>query len=136
MAPHGAVYIDAGAHKALVRKAGLLPVGVVDVEGPFSQHEAVRLVVVERRTTPGADGKMPEQPGEEVGRALVNYSSNEIKRIKGHMSTEIRNLLGYADSEYVAARDCISLFGKASRPVTPSLDSFDSPAGTGYLTPR
>jgi len=136
MTPHGVVYIDAGARMALEEKAGLLPVGVVDVEGTFSQHESVRLVVVERRSTPGLDGRAFEQPGEEVGRALVNYAAHEISRIKGHKSVEIGGLLGYADSEYVAARQCISLFRQTSRPVTPSLDSLEPPAGSGYLTPR
>lgn len=56
--PHGTVYIDAGCHRALIDKAGLLPVGVVDVEGHFAQSEVVRLVVVERRaSSPGPDGK-------------------------------------------------------------------------------
>ena len=46
LAPHGTIYIDEGAHKALQNHAGLLPVGVVDVEGAFNQQEAVRIVVV------------------------------------------------------------------------------------------
>src|SRR5262249_18205394 len=41
----------------------------------------------------------------EVGRALVNYSSQEIARIKGLQSTDIVAVLGYADSEYVALRE-------------------------------
>ena len=61
-------------------------------------------------------------PGE-VGRALVNYSAAEIMRIKGMRSTEIGGVLGYADSEYVALRENVSLTKreKSSRPVTPSL---------------
>ena len=80
--PHGTLYIDSGAYKALVGKAGLLPVGVVDVEGNFAQQEVVRLVTVKRRSTPGPDGKMWEGTPEEVGRALVNYAAAEIARIK------------------------------------------------------
>ena len=125
LAPHGKIYIDAGAHRALADKAGLLPVGVVDVEGSFSQQEAVRLVVVDRipRASPAASSKLWEGPGIEVGRALVNYSAAEIARIKGVRSSEIQGLLGYADSEYVALRENISFFQKElSRPVTPSLE--------------
>jgi len=48
----------------------------------------------------------------EVGRALVNYSSTEIARIKGLQSTEIGMVLGYADSEYVALRENVSLSEK------------------------
>jgi glutamate 5-kinase len=120
--PHGTVYIDTGAHRALLGKAGLLPVGVVDVEGNFAQQEAVRLVVVERRLTPSADGKLWEGTPLEVGRALVNYAAPEIARIKGHQSVEIQGLLGYADSEYVAQREYVSFFRRESRPVTPVRD--------------
>lgn len=120
LAPHGTIYIDAGAHRALTNKAGLLPVGVLDVEGGFSQQEAVRLVVVERR--PKGEAKLWEGPGVEVGRALVNYSAAEIARIKGVRSGEIEGLLGYADSEYVALRENVSLFRLESRPVTPSIE--------------
>ena len=151
LAAHGTIFIDDGAHRALVSKAGLLPVGIVKVEGTFSQQEAVRIVVlhgVVRQTAPaaaprpngsaastrtvaaadGADHDDSEaekgmnivEPVE-VGRALVNYSSVEIARIKGLQSTEIETVLGYADSEYVALRENISL-AKVSRPVTPRRD--------------
>ncbi len=125
LAPHGTIYIDSGAQRALVNKSGLLPVGVVDVEGNFAQQEAVRLVVVNRlpatsRISTG--GKMWDGTPVEVGRALVNYSAAEIARIKGVKSTEITGLLGYADSEYVALRENISFFKRESRPVTPSLE--------------
>jgi glutamate 5-kinase len=126
LAPHGTIYIDAGAQRALVNKSGLLPVGVVDVEGNFAQQEAVRLVVVNRlpaasRISTG--GKLWDGTPVDVGRALVNYSAAEIARIKGVQSTEIMGLLGYADSEYVALRQNISFFKRESRPATPSLDA-------------
>ncbi|UKZ54923.1 hypothetical protein TrVGV298_008737 [Trichoderma virens] len=120
--PHGTLYIDEGAHKALLTKAGLLPVGVVEVEGNFAQQEVVRLVVVTRRSTPGPDGKRWEGLGLEVGRALVNYAAPEISRIMGHQSTEIRGILGYADSEYVAHRSHIGIFRAESRSATPTRD--------------
>ncbi|KAG8704583.1 hypothetical protein FRC12_013771 [Ceratobasidium sp. 428] len=37
----------------------------------------------------------------EVGRGLANYNSAEITKIMGQKSSQIVNLLGYADSEYV-----------------------------------
>ena len=143
LAAHGTIFIDEGAHRALTRKAGLLPVGVVDVEGNFGQQEAVRLVVVPRTTHATsaalADGRVPVCPlkGDqdeksavapvEVGRALANYSSAEVARIKGLQSTEIHGVLGYADSEYVALRENVSLTRKEpSRPVTPSLGSMNA----------
>ncbi|KAL2376584.1 hypothetical protein RJZ90_007403 [Blastomyces dermatitidis] len=129
LSPHGTVYIDAGAYAAILNKAGLLPAGVVGVEGHFGQQEAVRIVVVERRSTSAAalNGDFPLQGASprEVGRALVNYGSNEIARIKGLRSTQILPVLGYADSEYVALRQNIAFFGmseRASRPTTPALE--------------
>ncbi|KAI1492117.1 Aspartate/glutamate/uridylate kinase [Biscogniauxia mediterranea] len=120
LAPHGTIYIDSGAYHALADKAGLLPVGVLDVEGSFAQQEAVRLVVVDRRREAGPDGRLWEGTPVEVGRALVNYAAPEIARIKGHRSAMIESLLGYADSEYVAHRENVSLFlGRGSRPVSP-----------------
>ncbi|OJD17971.1 glutamate 5-kinase [Emergomyces pasteurianus Ep9510] len=129
LAPHGTVYIDAGAYAATLNKASLLPAGVVGVEGQFGQQEAVRLVVVERHSTSASalNGDFPlkgESP-REVGRALVNYGSNEIARIKGLRSTQILSVLGYADSEYVALRENIAFFQtteRASRSATPALD--------------
>jgi glutamate 5-kinase len=126
LAPHGTIYIDTGAQRALVNKSGLLPVGVVDVEGNFAQQEAVRLVVVNRlpaASCASTGGKLWEGTPVEVGRALVNYSAAEIARIKGVQSTEITGLLGYADSEYVALRENISFFKRESRPATPSLEA-------------
>ncbi|KAI8626848.1 glutamate 5-kinase [Xylariaceae sp. FL1651] len=142
LAPHGTLYIDAGAHAALSDKAGLLPVGVLDVEGNFAQQEAVRLVVVDRRLLPEADPTAtPTSPSAkwencnpvEVGRALVNYAAPEIARIKGHRSAKIGELLGYADSEYVAHRENISLFRRESRPVSPALEISANTGGVaGY----
>ncbi|KAK4981290.1 Glutamate 5-kinase [Elasticomyces elasticus] len=118
LTPHGTLYIDSGAHRALADKAGLLPVGVVDVDGSFAQQEAVRIVVVKRLS--GHEYERHDPPPVEVGRALVNYSAAEIRRIRGVRSTEISGVLGYADSEYVALRENIAFLGKNSRPSTPS----------------
>lgn len=129
LAAHGTIFIDEGAHRALTSKAGLLPVGVVDVEGQFAQQEAVRIVVVPSKSVslsslpngiPSQEIKAPL----EVGRALVNYSSTQILRIRGLQSTQIEKVLGYADSEYVAWRENVSLIKRekvGNRPITPSI---------------
>ncbi|KAK4155191.1 Aspartate/glutamate/uridylate kinase [Chaetomidium leptoderma] len=140
--PHGTLYIDQGAYRALVGKAGLLPVGVVDVEGVFAQQEAVRLCVVDKKRKrtkrEGGEGEEEEEQlwqGEavEVGRALTNYSSGEIARIKGKQSVEVEGILGYADSEYVAHRESISFFAavRDSRPVTPVTPAREVVEGRG-----
>ena len=129
LAPHGTIYIDRGASSALHNRAGLLPVGIVSVSGTFAQQEAVRIVVVDKTplgslspgdSSNGAAMHLIEK-GEEIGRAVVNYSSAEILRIKGIRSTDILGVLGYADSEYVAFRENVSLLEREkSRPETPT----------------
>lgn len=102
--PHGTIIIDKGAHTALTRsnKAGLLPVGIISVVGTFHDHECVSIKVGGRLSNGELDTTVPLI---EIGRARVNYSSTEIEKIKGCQSQEIENILGYADSEYVAHRD-------------------------------
>ncbi|KAK4629636.1 Glutamate 5-kinase [Fulvia fulva] len=115
---HGIVYIDQGACLALETKAGLLPAGIVDVEGTFGQHECVTLKALPHKES-------PLNEAEEVGKALVNYSAVEIKRIRGLRSSQIAEIIGYADSEYVAVRDSIALYTLVnSRPTTPVRDDF------------
>ncbi|KAK9388889.1 Aspartate/glutamate/uridylate kinase [Lipomyces mesembrius] len=124
---HGTVYIDTGAYKAITRtnKAGLLPAGVVDVKGTFNASEAVSLVVIDRKVLTEAekehqgDGEAKKavratvfEDGEDVGKAIVNYSSVEIARIMGLRSLEIESLLGYSDSEYIAHRDNLAFAPK------------------------
>jgi glutamate 5-kinase len=203
LTPHGTIYIDQGAFQALSDKAGLLPAGIIDVEGNFHQQEAVRLVAVKRlgphsfyhnqhKSTPPAVTTPPamtstghshaqshththaptpdrtslyerahqglihshsnthlplhhavkesleKQPlyetvnpaPYECGRAVVNYSAGEVRRIMGLHSTQIQAELGYADSEYVAVRENIALFDvERSRPSTPSLGRAVSESG-------
>lgn len=124
-ATHGSLYIDAGAFKALATKAGLLPVGVVDVEGTFAQQECVNLCVVNKTMAYDEHGVyravFDRSTVELVGRAIVNYSSNEIRKIKGAKAKEIEGVLGYSEGDYVALRENIAFYKpNPSRPVTPS----------------
>ncbi|KAF2877509.1 glutamate 5-kinase-like protein [Massariosphaeria phaeospora] len=170
LAPHGTIYIDHGAWQALSDKAGLLPVGIVDVDGHFAQQEAVRIFVVKRLPSashhaqpsaapptpsrnshyqhvhPGLDrstsSSMIISPPQyelhnpapfEIGRAVVNYSASELRRIKGLHSTQIQDALGYADSEYVALRENIAFFGvDKSRPTTPSFNRSTNEHGEAH----
>ncbi|KAF3906651.1 hypothetical protein ABW20_dc0109649 [Dactylellina cionopaga] len=128
--PHGTIYMDQGAYNALTRsnRAGLLAVGIVNITGEFHQLEAVSLTVVER-TTPSvtgenssgseseSDDKGYKIVAEDVGRAIVNYSSVEIMRIRGVKSGEISTVLGYADTEYISHRDNTAFFPKYEKGV-------------------
>ncbi|SCW02718.1 LAFE_0F12750g1_1 [Lachancea fermentati] len=100
----GAVVIDRGAYAALTRKnkAGLLPAGVIDVEGQFHELECVDLKLGAKLSDGSLD---PNTPLTIIGRARCNYTSGELQKIKGLQSDQIESVLGYADSEYVAHRE-------------------------------
>lgn len=111
----GSLYIDQGCFEAITRKnrAGLLPAGIIAVEGMFHESECVSIRVLPKR---GSD----LSEAVEVGHCRVNYTSVEINLIKGHQSNEIASILGFADSEYVAHRDNLA-FPPSLPPLTDDL---------------
>jgi glutamate 5-kinase len=79
--PNGTIIIDSGASQAISQKAkGLLPVGVVAIDGVFEQGSVV--VVVDSETK------------RKVSKGRVNYSSMEIQRIIGKHSRLVGQILG------------------------------------------
>ncbi|KAJ1916973.1 Glutamate 5-kinase, partial [Tieghemiomyces parasiticus] len=44
-----------------------------------------------------------------IGHGLVNYSSSEIRRIRGHHSSDFESLLGYADSDCIINRNNMAI---------------------------
>jgi glutamate 5-kinase len=78
-------------------------VGIIEVEGTFHEHECVTVKAGHR--TKGTGLLDRSKPLENIGKARVNYASTEIDQIKGLQSHQIDDVLGYADSEYVAHRD-------------------------------
>lgn len=91
----GVLILDDGAVKVLRDKGkSLLPVGVKTVVGYFTRGE----LVVCRDST-----------GREIARGLVNYGSDDCRKIIGHPSTDIEKLLGYSDFVEVIHRDNLVL---------------------------
>ncbi len=89
--PQGGVHVDAGAKTALIHQGrSLLPSGVQGTVKQFQVGDVVSVL--------GTNG-------EEFARGLVNYSAQEIERIKGRRSTEIEDVLGYKHSDEVIHRD-------------------------------
>jgi glutamate 5-kinase len=87
----GALVINPGALTALVaRKASLLPVGVIAVEGDFASGDVVEI----------RDGS-----GRVHGRGLVNYDAEACRKLAGHHSDEIDTLLGYRGYDALVTRD-------------------------------
>jgi len=89
---HGRLVVDGGAERALrERGTSLLPVGVVEVSGEFQPGDAVDVAVA-------PNGAGAERP---VGKGIVNYSAQELRRIKGLKTEAVRELLPRATEEAV-----------------------------------
>ncbi|MBN1202639.1 MAG: glutamate 5-kinase [Anaerolineae bacterium] len=93
--PQGTLQIDAGAARVLRQSgASLLPVGIQTTKEPFERGAVV--LVVDEHNRPLAQG-------------LVNYSSDELKRLRGHHSHEIADILGYTYGDEAIHRDNLVL---------------------------
>ncbi len=97
--PAGDLRIDEGARRAITQRGGsLLAVGVAAVTGTFGRGAPVRIV--------GTDGS-------EIGRGLVNYAADDLRRILGKRSQEIAAILGACEYDEVVHRDNLVLSGGA-----------------------
>ncbi len=93
--PHGSIILDDGACRAVCRQGkSLLPSGIIAIEGAFGIGEAVYCL----------DSKKNK-----IAVGLVNYTSDNIERIKGAQSNKIIRILGFKDSDEVMHRDNLVL---------------------------
>ena len=98
MMPQGKVLIDEGAKEALLGQKSLLPAGVKDVEGNFDLGDCVEILGPSR---------------ELVGRGITNYSSEELRKILGLHTEEVREIWGGKDfDEEVVHADNLVLLGR------------------------
>lgn len=87
----GGLVLNEGAIAALTRrKASLLPIGVVGVDGEFARGDLVEL---------------RDASGRVLGRGLVNYGARECRAIAGHHSGEIETCLGWRGYDALITRD-------------------------------
>ena len=94
-APKGRLIIDRGAADALKKKGkSLLPSGIREVIGNFIRGDSVILLDNDNR---------------EIAVGMTNYSSDEIKKIKGLKSSEIEGMLGHKDHDEVIHRDNLAV---------------------------
>jgi glutamate 5-kinase len=100
LVPMGKLYLDEGAVKAICDQGkSLLAAGITRKIGDFAVSEAVQIC---------------DRQGQEIARGLVNYSSSEIERIKGHRSEDILGLLGYEGEQTVIHRDNLVILSFSS----------------------
>jgi len=91
----GELRLDDGAARALAGGKSLLPVGVIEVLGNFRRGDVVTLV----------DGN-----GNELGRGLAEYSSEDAGLLVGCQSEHIEERLGYRGRSVMVHRDELVLF--------------------------
>lgn len=84
------IEIDSGAVRALVEQGkSLLPSGIAKIHGKFQRGDVV--------TVKGSSG--------EVAYGQINYSAEDLDKIKKHHSDEIEQILGFSFEEEVIHRD-------------------------------
>ncbi len=89
----GKIYIDDGAVLAILQKhKSLLPVGIKKVEGEFEKGDIVSVYTLN---------------GKEIAKGVVNYSSDEINKIKGKKTKEIKSISSEFKHEEVIHADNI-----------------------------
>ncbi len=91
----GKIRINNLAKEAIIdKKKSLLPIGVIEVINEFKQAEVVSIL---------------DEEGNEIARGMVNYPSEDIKKIIGCHSDEIISVLGYRNYDAVITRDNITV---------------------------
>jgi glutamate 5-kinase len=93
-----ALVVNEGARRALVeRKASLLAAGVVEVRGSFDRGDVVAILDEQER---------------EFARGMVNYSSDEARKISGQHSDKISELVEDRNYDALVTRDNIAIFDR------------------------
>lgn len=94
----GRLTLDSGAIKAVTDgHKSLLPIGVVKVSGDFERGDVVAFT---------------DENGHEYGRGLINYSANDTRRIIGHPSHRIADILGSMSDPELMHRDNMMVLSK------------------------
>jgi glutamate 5-kinase len=76
----GSVAIDGGARTALLKKhKSLLPSGILEVSGEFRANDTI---------------SVRDADGDEIARGVTNYSSADLRSIRGRKSGELEKILG------------------------------------------
>jgi len=93
----GTIRLDKGAQRALTQSGkSLLPSGINSISGSFEFGDAVTCI---------------DQQNVGFARGLTNYSSQELKQIKGKKTEQIESILGYMHYDEVIHRDNLVIFG-------------------------
>lgn len=92
----GSIFVDRGAYEALVReRKSLLPRGIVNQEGKFTRGDVVELCF----------------ESQVFGRGVAGYSSDELPKIAGRKTEEIKGTLGYKHRDEIIHRNDMVVWG-------------------------
>ncbi|WP_333595760.1 glutamate 5-kinase, partial [Anaerospora hongkongensis] len=87
----GSVVVDKGCEQAIVTTgSSLLPAGITEVDGEFEQGSTIRVLNSESR---------------EIARGVVNYGSDDVRKIAGVRTQDIIEKLGSKLYDEVIHRD-------------------------------
>ena len=90
----GQLIVNDGAKRAILEQcSSLLPIGIVNVINDFKQGEVVSVC---------------DENNAEFARGMVNYNSEECRKIVGSHSNNIETILGYKNYDAVITRDNIT----------------------------
>ena len=93
--PRGILKIDNGAANAILNHGkSLLPSGIIRVEGDFNVGAPVQFI---------------NNDSEILGTGLVNYSSDDIRKISGLKTSQIKTRIGYKHYDEVIHRDNLAI---------------------------
>ncbi|VAX41120.1 Glutamate 5-kinase / RNA-binding C-terminal domain PUA [hydrothermal vent metagenome] len=95
--PKGTYQLDAGASKAILESGrSLLAIGISTVSGQFKKGDVISIT---------------NNKGVEFARGLTNYNSTDAKKIAGHRTDKIADILGSLLYAEVVHRDNLVLTG-------------------------
>jgi glutamate 5-kinase len=97
----GSVRIDAGAARALLAGASLLPGGILGVDGEFARGDIVEIVAVD------------DAGRHAMARGLCQYAASEVRRLAGRHTREIESLLGFSYGDSIVRRDDLVALNEA-----------------------
>jgi len=89
----GRIRVDAGASRAVIGGASLLPGGIVGADGEFARGDIIDLVTGE-----GDDAQI-------IARGLCQYSAGEVRRLAGRHTRDIESVLGFSYGDSIVRRD-------------------------------
>ena len=91
----GKLIVNNGAKDAILNKeSSLLPIGVIGVVNDFKKGEVISI---------------HDENDVEFARGIVNYNSEDCRRIIGNHSNEILKVLGFKNYDAIITRDNITI---------------------------